>query len=342
MRFVAFVAGIIGFSAIAASAAEEERLMLVFTSKTQHLEADYTYAPGTSEEATIPISLDRKFNWQYLDAVVDPKNPNEMAADSNAMITEVLYQDVEQAIAAAQKEALKRKIDVKHVLPKYLKDLRQDQIDCRKVARRMVESLMGNRVKLKERSDGSLHHRYQLRGDHLDSLLVARQLHTITISRDSSITATDKDPRFVCTATKVGKDDASCGSLNIKFNPLTAQGGVFQGKKVLVFNPNECVKQLDDMTFESCELMAQVQRCGMKYTQKAEGARAGSPSTWGLADQLQKAANAEMRARQEGRYLPGAKKPKTVAADDDQQESSSPIDPTFYDRFKKPSGNPAF
>ncbi|MBI3555113.1 MAG: hypothetical protein HY074_02470 [Deltaproteobacteria bacterium] len=297
MRAYAFAAGLICFATIAMGG--EDVLM---QTRTYKYEGEYLYAPGTSDQATVGLSVTRKFKFLMLDSKPDEQDTSKLALEKDSTIREYLAEDISGAIAEARQKARASRKNVQDFLPKLLANLPFKNVDCRMVARSMVEHLITNRVQLDKNSDGSLTHRYQTREDQLDMVMMAKQLDQISISRDSKITTTDQEPHFTCRRTSMSDGPAKCGDLRIKYNPLEAQSGVFKGKKAVVFDEQACDKKLDETDRRSCELHVQVQRCGMKFSQKAEGKRAGMASTRGLSDELEANMNDEIRARQDGRY----------------------------------------
>ena len=302
MRAYAFAFGLLGFATIAMGG--EDVLM---KTKTYNYAGEYVYAPGTTEESTVGLSVSRRFKFLMLDAKIDEKDPTQLKLENDSTIREYLSDEVTAAIDEARSKAAASHGDVKDYLPKLLAGLHVKNVDCRMVARSMVEHLIVNRIQLDKSADGSLTHRYQTREDQLDVVMMAKQLDQISIGRDSTISGTDdKEPRFTCRSTASPDGPAKCGDLRIKYNPLEAQSGVFKGQKAVVFDRKACDKHDDETSLRVCELRVQVQRCGLKYTQKAEGQRAGSASTRGLSDELEANMNAEIRAREDGSFKQSA------------------------------------
>lgn len=333
MRAITFAAGLLGFAAIAMGA---EPLKVI--APPIAIQASYLYAPGTGVQREEPLTFSRRFEFLFPGATRDNANPSQLAIDPDATILQYEYDDVAKAIKEAGRRAVIEQRDAGEILSGLIDGLSPETIDCRRVAREMVENLISSRLKVTKHAKGESHS-YQKRNDKLDSLLVAKQLNSISIARDSSITSDDNEPRFTCQATVVDREVAKCGDLRIKYNPLEAQSGALKGRKAVVVNPVKCAEFKAEMGSRACNLVFQVQRCGLHYTQKAEGARVGKASTQGLADFLEKAISDELRARQNGTYRRAAVAGRPVPA------AAPAADVSVYEEFKAPapsgSGQPA-
>jgi hypothetical protein len=316
MRTIAVAAGLLGFAAIAMGG---EGVMI--KSPTRAWQAEYVYAPGTSEESVRSISLSRKFTFFYPEAQLNGDRTG-MAPDANANIQEYRWDDVVQAMRDARIPANASAQDRARLLKPFLDKLPVHTVDCRQVARDMVEHLVGYRLKVTTDSRGNQTRSYYDNQDQADVIATAEQLSSITISRDTSITPTDIEPRFTCRSVVVDQAPAHCGDLRLRYNPLPAQSGAFAGKPAVVL-PAECTSHGLDY-FSKCKLPYEVARCGLSYSEKASGARAENPSTWGLADFLKTNRDAEIRSREDGTYNPSAELQAETTAEEVQGQFVAP------------------
>lgn len=324
MRLLSIAAGIVGFAVIANGADIQAVSM---RTPVRHFEAEYTYAPGTSEQAERHVSLDRRYEFLFLNSSASGMS---LGFDPEATVREYLESDVQEAMRVARAQAQRTGSDYNEILQGLLENARYKTVDCRIVTRQMVEHLITDRVQVSRGADGREIHRFQNREDQLDVALIARQLSRIVISRDSAITSDDHGPHFTCLPRTVGNESAACGELRIQYNPLPAQAGVFRGQRSLVFNPALCERYSADMDFDSCELNFQIQRCGLRYTERAEGVAAGDLTARGLSDFLEANKNSAINALQEGRSL------FTPAAPD-----ASSVPANFYNDFHAPNSRSA-
>ena len=284
---------------------------VLFTTPEFNHEAEYDQHRGTSDEHRVHATVQRKFKFRFPYSVIRKADPSiirldgsapEMVPDDSYTLRQYLESDVAEAVKASQ-----------------LQELRFKEVDCRVVARRMVENLIGYRVEAGSTSAVSSGARAALRFQDRDDareearpqqgmfhvMLVAEQLDRITILRDPSIGAADVAPHFTCGRTVIDGEVARCGELVVKFNPLEAQSGPFKGQRAVVFDPDTCGAPdpnayVAERNLAHCELLVQVQGCGLRHTLKADDAQVFDAAALGLADFLEAAKNDAVEKR-EGR-----------------------------------------
>jgi len=307
-------------------------------------EANYPVFPGTPYEKDAKISINRKLHFYFAGGQVDPKNPKKIIVDDEMLLKEytpqLIAQAKQQASQETWKQAQKEKMTTSQkyldkvyaeILSKKMAVLPYKPVDCHVVAKNMVEHMITYRVevtKSKSNSDGESR-RLQRREDHLDSALVAKQLGKITIMKG--------EPAYQCKAGKVQGLYGRCADLVITTRPRVAASGPFKGKQAVIFDPTACGQFAEEMDFNSCELMMQIQGCGLRYVQKSWGAHSSNAATRGLSDALEAFKDDELRLLQDGHELltdPDDDKPAAQAA---EAPASNGVPNDFYNSFVKPS-----
>jgi hypothetical protein len=348
MRFMPLFAGLLGFSAVASGAGDAG-----LTTKVRSYSANYTFAGDTPDAAQKTYSVSRALKFRFVGAEFDPDDASKLKYEEDSYIFEYLHEDVMAARADAEREARATGGNADELYSKKLGNVRMKAVDCRLTARKMVERLIGYRVQVEKGTgiDGESH-RYQGNRDMLDTALSAKNFDKIRIERDATMqryfnsegTLVDPDQNYTCLPTVVRGETALCGDLTVRYNPQAARSGPFQGMNVVIFNKESCPRYSDEMDLWTCELLAQIQGCGLRYTNKATMAKTGRPFqcsprqepgiplSAGLADRLAYWADRDRCDLESGTYSKinaSVTPPSQDGATDDAPKS-------FYDDFKSP------
>lgn len=309
----------------------------------------YTYAPHTMmEQRGVPVSIPRRFEFTFLDSEYSARSSSGLAPDPEAIVREYSKADVDNARARAAALAFNENISVKEAERRLLAQLPSRAIDCRVVARNMVLALVEHDMKEVVYPNNVHSHQYYrysdeceergLRGESsasskkncvkgsLDRAIVARQLGRIAIERDRTIPSGDINPHFTCQAGAVNGETVGCGDLTVRYNPVPAVSGPFKGQKALVYDERVCQRLTTAATSRdeaqmsrlACKNMLELERCGLRFTAKADGDRAGYPSTQGLADKLRQLRDDEIRSRERGDFIQRRSSPKVEVEEDEE------------------------
>jgi hypothetical protein len=261
--------------------------------------APYIFNPGRSSQESREFKVIRQLNFYFPNSSVDGES---LKPDSDSMIYEFRKEDIKRAKSEAYKISENSDTEYEDALAAKIRDLLDPQapvharaVDCRLVAKRMVQNLIKNRVEVINPGERE-RHVYKSRQNDLYKALAAKNLSDVTIVRGSN-----KYP--ICEVRNVDGEEAGCGSLVLNYQPQKKPAeSVLAGLPAIEIDLDYCAKQ-HDMSPQACVDLFDITACGLHDANKASTLEmAKNPGkNVGLSDKLESMRDWDIKALQEPR-----------------------------------------